>query len=100
MPPGARRGRAGSLRTTVAPAAIGREETIVVYSDVNGDHRRAIATLAETDPVSEDLLTGHLRDLEQFQWFVRAHHDASSGELPTADGASEKGGAAAAHDGG
>jgi starvation-inducible DNA-binding protein len=45
-------------------------------------------------------LTGHLRDLEQFQWFVRAHLEASSGELPTADAASEKGGAAAARDGG
>lgn len=70
----------------------------VVYSGVNGDHRSAIAQLAEVDPVSEDLLTGHLRDLEQFQWFVRAHLESSQGELPTADEASEKGGAAAARD--
>ena len=68
----------------------------VVYTGVNEDHRRAIDTLSEIDPVSEDILTGHLADLEQFQWFVRAHLESSSGELPTADTDSEKKAAKAA----
>lgn len=52
-----------------------------VYSGVNSDHRRAMDKLAELDPVSEDMLTGQLAELEQFQWFVRAHLESSSGEL-------------------
>jgi|TARA_R100001224_G_scaffold1703_3_gene1185 starvation-inducible DNA-binding protein len=52
-----------------------------VYNGVNGDHREAMEALAELDPVSEDMLTGQLAELEQFQWFVRAHIESSSGEL-------------------
>jgi len=52
-----------------------------VYNGVNGDHRKAIDELSEIDSVSEDMLTGQLGDLEQFQWFVRAHIESSSGEL-------------------
>ena len=52
-----------------------------VYNGVNGDHREAMEALAELDPVSEDMLTGQLAGLEQFQWFVRAHIESSSGEL-------------------
>ena len=52
-----------------------------VYNGVNSDHRAAIDKLADLDPVSEDLLTGQLGDLEQFQWFVRAHIESASGEL-------------------
>jgi starvation-inducible DNA-binding protein len=52
-----------------------------VYSGVNGDHRSAIDTLGELDAVSEDMITGQLADLEQFQWFVRAHIESGSGEL-------------------
>ena len=68
----------------------------LVYSGVNEDHRKAIGQLAELDPVSEDLLTGHLRDLEQFQWFVRAHLESAAGELATAGTHSEKEAARAA----
>jgi starvation-inducible DNA-binding protein len=70
----------------------------VVYSGVNADHRKAIAALAEVDPVSEDMITGHLGDLEQFQWFVRAHLESAAGELPTVDARTEKGAARAASD--
>ncbi len=56
----------------------------VVYTGTNSDHRAAIAQLAQLDPVSEDLLTGHLAQLEQFQWFVRAHLESAQGTLPTA----------------
>ncbi|MGQ8366995.1 DNA starvation/stationary phase protection protein Dps [Glaciecola sp. 1036] len=52
-----------------------------VYNGVNADHRAAIDSLAELDPVSEDIITGQLADLEQFQWFVRAHIESASGEL-------------------
>jgi starvation-inducible DNA-binding protein len=68
----------------------------VVYSGVNRDHREAIAKLGKLDPVSEDMLTGHLAELEQFQWFVRSHLESSKGELPTVGTDSEKAAARAA----
>jgi starvation-inducible DNA-binding protein len=68
----------------------------IVYDGVNADQRKAVSHLAELDPVSEDLLIGHLRDLEQFQWFIRAHLESSSGELPTQNASGEKEAARAA----
>lgn len=53
------------------------------------DHREAIAKLADLDPVSEDMLIGDLAQLEQFQWFVRAHLESSAGQLPTAAATTE-----------
>ena len=44
-----------------------------VYNGVNGDHRKAIESLGELDPVSEDMIIAQLAELEQYQWFVRAH---------------------------
>jgi starvation-inducible DNA-binding protein len=52
-----------------------------VYTGVITDHRTAVATIGDTDPVTEDLLIGHLRDLELFQWFVRAHLKDQSGDV-------------------
>jgi len=52
-----------------------------VYNGINSDHRKAIDTLADLDPVSEDMITSQLADLEQFQWFVRSHIESSTGEL-------------------
>ncbi|MGA9275918.1 Dps family protein [Ilumatobacter sp.] len=52
-----------------------------VYDGVAGDHRAAIATLGELDPVSEDLFIGQLAQLELFQWFVRAHLKDSDGDI-------------------
>jgi starvation-inducible DNA-binding protein len=52
-----------------------------VYSGVIGDHRSARSDLAELDPVSEDLLIGHLAELELFQWFVRAHLQDETGDV-------------------
>ena len=52
-----------------------------VYSGVIGDHRAAVSELGELDPVSEDLLIGHLRDLELFQWFIRAHLKDATGDV-------------------
>lgn len=61
----------------------------IVYNGVNGDHRKAIDTLGELDPVSEDLLVAQLGQLELFQWFVRAHLESADGTLPTVDLTSE-----------
>ena len=52
-----------------------------VYNGVNGDHRKAIESLAELDPVSEDMIIAQLAELEQYQWFVRAHIESSTGQL-------------------
>ncbi len=61
-----------------------------VYDGVITDHRRAIERLGELDPMSEDLLVGHTRVLEGYQWFVRAHLESSDGSLErgSADGPS------------
>lgn len=56
-----------------------------VYSGVISDHRRALDALGDLDPVSEDLFTGHLRDLELFQWFIRAHLKDAAGDVAHRD---------------
>lgn len=50
-----------------------------VYAGVIEDHRKAQQQFSEQDPVSEDLIIGHLRELELFQWFIRAHLENSGG---------------------
>ena len=55
----------------------------VVYQGVITDHRDAAATVEDADPVTNDLLIGHLHQLELFHWFVRAHLESSSGALST-----------------
>ncbi|HEX7099439.1 MAG TPA: DNA starvation/stationary phase protection protein Dps [Acidimicrobiia bacterium] len=50
-----------------------------VYTGVIEDHRKAQEQFSEQDPVSEDLIIGQLRELELFQWFIRAHLE-NSGE--------------------
>jgi starvation-inducible DNA-binding protein len=51
------------------------------YTGVITDHRAAREELAVIDPVSEDMIIEHLRLLEQYQWFVRAHLQNASGDL-------------------
>ena len=53
----------------------------LVYGGVVSDHREAAERLGDLDLVSQDLLVGHLHDLEQYQWFVRAHLQNSAGEV-------------------
>ncbi len=67
---------------------LGREPTVRhlarlddVYSGVIGDHRKAVSQLDDLDPVSQDMLIGNLRELELFQWFVRAHLMDSAGDV-------------------
>lgn len=64
-----------------------------VYNGVIAAHRAAAADTEESDPVTNDLLIGHLHELELFQWFVRAHLESSSGTLSTEGATTEKGAA-------
>ncbi|MCW2529639.1 MAG: starvation/stationary phase protection protein [Pseudonocardiales bacterium] len=70
--------------------SIGRASTIehlaaldLVYDGIIQDQRDAISKVGDIDPLTEDLLIGHTRDLEQFQWFMRAHLERSDGSLST-----------------
>jgi starvation-inducible DNA-binding protein len=70
--------------------SIGRDGAIahlgaldLVYDGVIEAHRKAAADTEELDAVTNDLLIGHLHDLEQFQWFIRAHLETAAGELAT-----------------
>src|SRR5919199_1853771 len=56
----------------------------LVYAGVISSHREAIAAVGEVDPITEDLLIAQSAQLEQYQWFVRAHLENSRGELSTA----------------
>src|SRR5687768_17228307 len=64
----------------------------LVYAGVIEDHRAAIEAVGD-DPVTEDMLTGQTGELEQYQWFVRAHLQGTSGALSSA-GAEDEVGAA------
>ncbi|WP_418276567.1 Dps family protein [Isoptericola jiangsuensis] len=60
-----------------------------VYSGVITAHRKAAEDTAALDDVTNDLLIGNLRELEQFHWFVRAHLESSAGELSTSKATTE-----------
>ena len=64
----------------------------LVYTGVIEDHRAAIDAVGD-DPVTEDILIGQTGELEQYQWFVRAHLQGTSGALASA-GAEDEVGAA------
>ncbi len=55
----------------------------LVYTGVITDHRTAIEATDALDPITNDMLIGQSTDLEQFQWFIRAHLENSAGELST-----------------
>jgi starvation-inducible DNA-binding protein len=57
-----------------------------VYTGVIEDHRRATEKIGQIDPVTEDLFIGQLRQLELFQWFIRAHLKDASGDVVFRDG--------------
>ncbi|MDT0492427.1 Dps family protein [Streptomyces sp. NPDC012600] len=83
--------------------SVGRADAIahlgaldLVYTGIIEDHRAAVEKAGAIDPVTEDLLIEHLRGLEQFQWFVRAHLESSSGTLSNAGADTEEEAAAAA----
>ena len=77
--------------------SIGRADAIahlgaldVVYSGIIEAHRAAIEETEELDPVTQDMLIGQARDLEEFHWFVRAHLEAPDGSLTTGNARTEK----------
>ena len=81
--------------------SIGRADAIahlgaldVVYQGVIEDHRKAADETEEIDPVTNDLLIGHLHQIELFHWFIRAHLENSSGSLATTGDTTEAEGAA------
>lgn len=61
----------------------------LVYQGVITDHRRAIDTVGEIDPISEDLLVGQTRQLEQYHWFVRSHLADWAGGMANAGASTE-----------
>src|SRR5882757_1608676 len=62
----------------------------VVYAGIIEAHRRAIDSTEELDVVTQDMLIGQARQLEEFHWFVRAHLEAPDGSLTTGNASSEK----------
>jgi starvation-inducible DNA-binding protein len=62
----------------------------VVYAGIIEAHRGAIDTTEELDLVTQDMLIGQARQLEEFHWFVRAHLEAPDGSLTTAGARTEK----------
>ena len=46
--------------------------------------------------MTQDILIGHARELEKFQWFVRAHLESSGGKLDHEGATHEKSAASAA----
>jgi len=68
----------------------------LVYAGVIEDHRAAIDDTEESDPVTQDMLIAQSAELEQYQWFVRAHLETSDGSLRSADAHTEQGAAKAA----
>jgi starvation-inducible DNA-binding protein len=77
--------------------ALGRADTSehlaaldVVYRGVIETHRDGIQKTEDLDPVTQDMLIGQSAQLEQFQWFVRAHLENAAGVLSTQRTRTEK----------
>ena len=77
--------------------SVGRDDAIahlgaldLVYTGVIADHREAIDETEEADPVTQDMLIAQAGELEQFQWFVRAHLENTDGSLRSAGANTEK----------
>jgi starvation-inducible DNA-binding protein len=77
--------------------SVGRADAIahlgaldLVYTGVIADHRSAIRETEELDPVTQDMLIAQSGELEQYQWFVRAHLENSDGSLRSAGARTER----------
>lgn len=62
----------------------------LVYTGVIEDHRALVDETEDLDPVTQDMLIAQVAKLEQFQWFVRAHLQSSSGDLADAGAHTEQ----------
>lgn len=96
---GVARGTPGTLvaERTWDDHSIGRADAIthlgaldLVHTGAIESVRAAIKEAGEIDTATEDLLIEQLRDLEQFQWFVRAHLESAGGTLATGGARSEE----------
>jgi starvation-inducible DNA-binding protein len=70
----------------------------LVYAGVIEDTRKAMERAGEIDAVTEDMLVSQVGELEQFQWFVRAHLENAGGSLVNADAKTEAEAADSARD--
>lgn len=61
-----------------------------LYQQVITDHRAAADETEKLDPVTNDMLIGHLHSMELFHWFVRAHLETPTGTLTDGDPAAKK----------
>lgn len=55
-----------------------------VMSNLGGELRTAIGLLGDIDVISQNMVLDQGENLEKMQWFVRAHLETGSGELPGA----------------
>ncbi|MEO4039056.1 DNA starvation/stationary phase protection protein [Micrococcaceae bacterium Sec6.3] len=76
--------------------SLGRASTLehlaaldLVYDGVVTDHRTAVETVGDLDPVSEDMLIAQVGELELFQWFMRSFLTTGDGVLRHSGAASE-----------
>lgn len=83
-----------ALGRGVVPAHLGALDQM--YEGVISGHRDALTMAGDIDPITEDILVGQTGTLELYQWFVRAHLENTSGELPSMNGDSQLDAAAAA----
>ncbi len=77
--------------------SVGRADAIahlgaldVVYAGIIEAHRAAIDATDELDLVTQDLLIGQARQLEEYHWFVRAHLESADGTLSTGGATTER----------
>ena len=62
----------------------------MVYSRVIENHRKVLEVAGDIDPITEDILIGQTGEMEQYQWFVRAHLQDDDGRLSTSSATTEK----------
>lgn len=76
-----------SLGKATVPEHLGALD--LVYGGVISSHRSAVEAFGELDPITQDMLIDQTRQLELYQWFVRAHLETTEGGLATAGATSE-----------
>ncbi|MDQ2648305.1 MAG: DNA starvation/stationary phase protection protein [Actinomycetota bacterium] len=67
------------LNRAAAQEHLGRLDE--VYVGVVNSHRTAFDELSDLDQVSSDMIVQQTQQLEQYQWFVRAHLEDNAGQL-------------------
>lgn len=62
----------------------------MVYSRVIENHRKAIESAGDVDPITEDILISQTGEMELFQWFIRAHLQDDEGTLSSGAATTQK----------